>query len=261
MFLNIKKYFSNYILLSIFLLLNVYCDEPFVEINTTIVENNLHISLNHNLSPNLEAIIKISRLYQEKIDPTKYALDFYFGEGKLSEWSKPREINISREVWEYAFKKKQIELSRYGLGFEVASVDKLIEIEVLILSNYNKKKHKYDSLIYKNSKKIENKIKTENITKTVIPALDAFSLNPNITYILSAKQTPLMPALQYNGKANYFSNVMYIPMSGKFTIIEINNTYHSQPWYKVNAYDKNDNKIGVGWINSIALVGQNLIFE
>jgi len=32
----------------------------------------------------------------------------------------------------------------------------------------------------------------------------------------------------------------------------------STPWYRVRAIDQNEKKIGVGWINSTALLGQNI---
>ena len=51
--------------------------------------------------------------------------------------------------------------------------------------------------------------------------------------------------------------VKQIPKDGGFKVLEVYKEKNN-PWYKVTAFDKKAETIGIGWINSIALLGQQL---
>lgn len=76
------------------------------------------------------------------------------------------------------------------------------------------------------------------------------------TYIVS-QQTPLMPEFDPEDPLGAIRRMKQIPKGGMFTIYEVR-VEGSYPWYQVLARGPNKEKIGVGWINSVALFGQDL---
>lgn len=79
------------------------------------------------------------------------------------------------------------------------------------------------------------------------------------TYTVSAT-TPLMPVYDPKGVdevGNALAGMKQIPSGGRFRVISAARKGDT-PWYEVEAWDKAQRSIGSGWINSMALIGQNL---
>lgn len=65
-----------------------------------------------------------------------------------------------------------------------------------------------------------------------------------------SKETPLMPELEPTDPFAALQQIKYIPVGGTIKILQVA-TKQGSPWYYVNVAG-----IGLGWINSIALMGQ-----
>jgi hypothetical protein len=100
----------------------------------------------------------------------------------------------------------------------------------------------------------------ETITTTK-PAADTVWLDPQELRIGQAffvsKETPLMPELEPADPLAAVQRVQQIPKGGAFKVYEAKKKGTSA-WYRVVAFDPNKKQIGSGWINSIALLGQDL---
>lgn len=72
-----------------------------------------------------------------------------------------------------------------------------------------------------------------------------------------SKETPLMPEFEPSDPLEALQRMTQIPEGGAFKIYEVKKKGTS-PWYRVYALDQNNNRIGSGWINSAALLGQDL---
>lgn len=72
-----------------------------------------------------------------------------------------------------------------------------------------------------------------------------------------SKDTPLMPELEPANPLVAMQHMKQIPKGGAFEISEIGKKGTS-PWYHVVAIDQSRTRIGEGWINSTALLGQDL---
>ena len=75
-------------------------------------------------------------------------------------------------------------------------------------------------------------------------------------YVVS-EQTPLMPSHSPADPIAAVQRMKQIPRGGRIRVIDNYNEY-SKPWFKVTAYDDESERIGTGWINSVALFGQKL---
>jgi len=94
---------------------------------------------------------------------------------------------------------------------------------------------------------------------TISNAIEYGSLQVGHTYIIS-KQTPIIPSFNTSDTTKY---TMLSSGSG-FEVLEIrpkivnNEWYIVNIWYRVNAYDIVKAQIISGWIDSVALFGQDI---
>jgi len=86
--------------------------------------------------------------------------------------------------------------------------------------------------------------------------LDVQNLKIGSAYVVS-RRTPLMPEVNPSDPLSAAEKMKNIPAGGAFKIsgIEMKN---GNPWYKVAAIGVDNKPIGQGYINSGALLGQDL---
>ena len=92
--------------------------------------------------------------------------------------------------------------------------------------------------------------------------VDPLALVVGATYRLSSPSpgTPLMPRLDPIGVEDLLA-VRYIPAGGTMTILQTAKQRHPAsiyPWYFVNAESSGGFDLGTGWVNSMALLDQDL---
>jgi len=86
--------------------------------------------------------------------------------------------------------------------------------------------------------------------------LDPLTLRAGQAFLVS-KETPLMPKIEPADPLAAMQRMKQIPICGAFKIYEMKKK-GSSTWYRVVAIDQNKEQIGSGWINSTALLGQDL---
>lgn len=86
--------------------------------------------------------------------------------------------------------------------------------------------------------------------------LDPRKLRAGQAFFVS-KETPLMPEFKPAAPLAALKRIKQIPKGGAFKIYEVKKK-GSSPWYRVAGIDQNKKIIGAGWINSTALLGQDL---
>ncbi len=92
-----------------------------------------------------------------------------------------------------------------------------------------------------------------------LPWFDPKKIRIGQTIVVS-KKTPLMPTIDIKSSKNLFEElkkVKRIPPRGAFYINKIQKKGNND-WYQAMAFDTNLEYIGVGWINSGALMGQKI---
>ncbi len=66
-----------------------------------------------------------------------------------------------------------------------------------------------------------------------------------------------MPSLSPVDPMEAIQQMKQIPKRGGFKVLEVYKKKNN-PWYKVTAFDQSIEEIGTGWINSTALLGQQI---
>lgn len=242
----------------------VTCD--VFDIQYKLVDKKLSVSLNTDLPDDTVVILSVSRSYWEKGNSEEYSIDYFSKRANVKEWRKAYEVLLDNSKWKTDLESKQKELAPLDLGFDVDKISDSVDIRAVV--PMNQPSSKFGD---KNSKLTGKKVNTSGFRivedeVTIHYPLEGglskksnfgepLSLRPGETYSVS-KSTPLMPELSPSDPMTALENVKYIQEGDLIKIISVRKK-DNQPWYKVEAINNNQ-VIGKGWINSTALVGQQL---
>ena len=243
------------------------------ELVTKVTGSTLDLSVNTDLPDNTVVFVRVSRDYLEKGNSSTYSVDRFSEKSTIGKWKTKHKISITSEKWKTALRAKQEKMSRLGLGFDVASISDKIEVSMVVAAphlqtdpRFGKKQsnltgkavkpRKYGGRWVEDTIEIDYPLDSPPVGKSPFPSLNPLELEVHQTYILS-KQTPLMPSHSPVDPIAALKKMKQIPKGGVFRVLEIVKK-KAIPWYKIVALDKRGKGIGAGWINSTALLGQQL---
>ena len=246
----------------------VVCNE--FKLVTKVTDSTLELSVNTDLPDNAVVMVSVSRSYLEKGNSDRYSLDYFSEKSTIGKWKLEHRISIASENWENALRTKQEKMSRIGLGFDVASISDKITVRMVVPVNQPDPRfgELNSNLIGKavrasgNIRVVEDEIEisypldSPPVGSSPFPSLHPLELKNGQAYIVS-KQTPLIPSLNPADPMAAIQQMKQIPKGGVFEVIETVKKENS-PWYKVIAFNQRKQRIGTGWINSTALLGQEL---
>lgn len=245
----------------------IVCDK--FKLVTKFTGSTLDFSIDTDLPDNTVVIVTVSRSYLEKGNSDTYSVDYFSETSTIGKWKSNQSISIASEKWKMALKAKQEEMSKIGLGFDVASISNKIEVRMVVPINQpdpkfgnrnqnltGKAVKTNDIRVIKDKIEINYPLDTPPVGKSAFPNLNPMALEVDQTYVVS-KQTPLMISHSPADPIADIQQTKQIPQEGRFKILQVYKK-KTQPWYKVIAFDKRAEEIGTGWINSSALLGQQL---
>jgi len=240
---------------------------------TTLKGSMLTLSVDTDLPDNAVIMIRVSRAYFEMEKGTEYARDYFSEKSTVGKWRLKHNIYISNEKWKTGFKSHLKKMSRFGLGFDVASISDMITVRMVapirqLDPQFGKQNENLIGMAVKTNGirvvddevQINYPLDSASLLKSRFPSLDPLSLEVGPIYILS-KRTPLMPTHSPKDDFAALKQMRYIPKGTGFKVIRIFKK-NGHPWYGVVALNRRKQRLGKGWINSSALLGQKLeVFE
>jgi hypothetical protein len=259
------------------LVLNAQVVVTKFDLNTRMGESFLFFSIDSDLPDETEVNITIRRLYFKKGMPEAYAIEYFSEKRALENWRTEQTIKIDNREWLRKLKEHQKTVSKFGMGFDVASVSENVSIRAVVPINqsdprFGKRNSKLTGAIVKysgNYNIVDSDVeisypldsRTASEVTSIQPSLDPLKLGIGHSYILS-KETPLMPSPDISTQGDSLENLMdalkkakKIPSKGIITI-KSRRVVNDTPWYFVSA--QAGSSVFQGWINSGALVGQDL---
>jgi len=249
---------------------------------TEVANSTLHLSVDTDLPDNTTVMVGVSRSYLETGKPDRYSVDYFSERSTIGKWRSKNRISIASEKWKSALKNKQERLSGVGLGFDVASISDKIRVSMVVPINQpdprfgERNKNLTGKAVTMASKggrtiagevvgpmyvvedeiKIDYPLDSPPVGRSPFPSLNPLQLEVGQAYIVS-KQTPLMPSLSPADPMAAIQRMRQIPKGGVFKVLETAKKRNT-PWYRVVAFNEEKQRIGTGWINSTALLGQRL---
>lgn len=216
--------------------------------------NSLEVSILTDLPDNIQVSLSVSRSYWEKENPSEYSVAYISEQSTIGEWKNTRTIFLDNQKWKDDLVAKQNEMAASGLGFDVDKISDSIKIYAVVqfsndpYPNFNEKSMGKDEIIFHFP--IDVKVETESEYGNF------HSLETSKIYSVS-KTTPLMPELNPSNPIAAINKMKELAPESRIKILAVKSKSNT-PWYEVQAFDKSDKSIGTGWINSTALIGQEL---
>ncbi len=247
----------------------VVCDK--FKIDARLTGSALNFSLDTDLPDDTVVMVSVTRSYSRKGETDTYSLNYFSEKGTVTTWKLLHIITIDNDKWKSELRDAQEEMSRLGHGFDVASVCEQITVRIVAPINQP------DPLFGKQNSKLTGKAVRVPITglrivedeididypmdappvgKSPFPNLDLLNLEIGQIYIVS-RQTPLLSSHSSADRIAALQSMIPIPVGGGFKVL---GTFDNKgtKWYKVNAFNQGMDQVGSGWINSGALLGQQL---
>ncbi|TSA34534.1 MAG: hypothetical protein D4R64_11695 [Porphyromonadaceae bacterium] len=247
--------------------IQIVCDK--FKLVTKVTGSTLFLSVNTDLPDNTDVMVSVSRSYWEKGNSSEYNVDYFSEKSTIGKWRTSHSISIDSKNWKTALRAKQEQCSRAGIGFDVASISDKISVSMVVPVNQQDPKFgdRNQNLIGKAVKteglqivedeiEISYPLNTPPLGKSPFPNLNPLELEIGQSYVVS-KQTPLMPSHSPADPISALEQMKDIPQGGGFKVLEVYKG-KTNPWYRVTAFNQNNEGIGTGWINSTALIGQKL---
>ena len=239
------------------------------ETQATLNDGVLHLMLNTDLPDYTNISVSISRSYWESGNPDAYSIDYFQESSTVGQWREPRSIEVNDETWKVLLRDEQQKMSQIGSGFDVSSIGDSVRVYMVVPlaqddSRFGDRNEKLvgkavssDGLrVVRNEISLPSTLSLSDSDSFVDPALSYDDLQVGATYILSdrtavvAEPDPVDPAAA-------LAQIVYAPAGFQFKVVS-RPMLDGYRWYEVLVLDRDNNELGFGWINSVALVGQDL---
>ena len=245
----------------------IHCEK--FELMQTIEGDVLNLSLNTDLPDFTDIMVSVSRSYKEKgDDESTYSIDYLSEKSTVKKWRSQQEISISDKVFKDKLQKKMNEMSKLGMPFQTSTISQQIEVSFVVPVNqsnpiFGKRNENLHSNLISPSglrtirrESIINKPLGSKVASIRATKVSANDLQKEGVYTIS-KETPLMPEFEPADPTTSLTKMKKLPPGSVITVLSIRMKGNS-PWYHVKAKAATGKSIGEGWINSIALIGQDI---
>jgi len=242
----------------------VVCDT--FQVDWSFEGNNLKMSLKTDLPKNTDLSVTVNRLYLLKESQEEYGADYFYEKSKVKDWNEPRNILIDNLKWENSFQEKLKKHALFEQGTEAERINNFIGVRFVVPirqtnSAFGEKNKnltgKKVSVEYIRFVEDELQIQFPYKASSDPPSFaNPMNLKKKKTYILS-KRTPLMSEILPTDIKAALQTSIWLESGYTIKIIKKvkkNNTV----WYYAQTSFQDGVKIGDGWINSTALIGQSI---
>jgi hypothetical protein len=232
--------------------------------------DTLILSLQTDLPPETELIVSGSRMYLQVGDQSEYSIDYFSDRGRIADWVSPRRFTVRESVWRDSLRAKQRLLARAGMPFTVRSVSDSLEIDFVVHINQT------DTRFGEQDRNLFGDAVTTNevgnlitrrlaLPRTAPPVIAddspifvrADDLQPGKAYSFS-KEISLMPELEPADPWRAIEQIRVLPVGTRLHIRRREN-HDNTLWYEVIARDDDGQSLGAGWVNSIGLLGGDIV--
>lgn len=239
------------------------------EVSQALEGDTLTISLDTDLPDETKVMVDVSRRYRQAGDTTAYVNEYFEESGTVGGWRTPRSVVLDEARWRAALSEKQRILARGGAPFDIGRVEDTVIVSFVIPVNQpdrrfgDRNQHLSGSAVSVGLlgwPLIERELHLFRKAGKADPSsprwADPGTLQVGRRYALS-RETSLMPELNPADPMGAIERIRVIPQEGSIGIVAIANREVTQ-WYEVEAYDGAGARLGSGWVNSTALIGQDV---
>jgi len=246
----------------------VVCDK--FDVRAQLKGDKLALAVDTDLPDDTVLMVSVWRTYREKGDKDKYTIDYFSERGTVGRWRGTRTISVNNTEAMKRFEAKRNDLAKIGMAGEIEWISDRILVSFIVPVGQP------NAAFGEMNKNLRGKmVVTSKLSRLRVvqwkkqlpyalrerPALrlkyaDPQALKVGRTYRLS-ERTALMPEFQPADPLAAIPKMKYVPVDGRIRVISVRRK-RGTPWYSVRAADAAGKVIGDGWVNSIALLGQDV---
>jgi hypothetical protein len=239
------------------------------EIHYALKAGVLTLSLDTDLPDEAKVMVDVSRRYWQVGDTTAYVNEYFEEGGPISDWRTPRPIVLDEDRWRASLSEKQRILAQGGDPFEIGRVEDTVSVSFVVPINQpdprfgDRNQHLRGKAVRMSSMGwplIERELrlagKAGNVDASAPRWADPGNLRVGRRYALS-RGTSLMPELHPLDPIGAIERIRVIPEGGTIQIASSAERQGTR-WYEVEAYGELGERLGTGWVNSTALIGQDV---
>jgi len=245
----------------------VTCDR--FEPQATLEGSQLTVSLDTDLPDSTVVMVSVSRSYWAGTPLQEYPIDYLESRSTVGEWRKPRVVSVDHAVWRRKLDERVRLLAAAGEPVKVVRPD--ADVAVSFTVPVNQADPRFGA---GNRNLVGKKVATTGLRVvwaerkvshpfgTVAQPAPAEFGSPDglvrgLKYRLS-RDTPLAPERHPADPLRATALIRHVPAGTIVTVLGVDRSDASNPWYRVSAASASGGDLGTGWVNSVALIGQEL---
>ncbi len=225
-------------------------------------DNRLTIALDTDLGDPAKLMVGVSRSYWKQGSEEEYSVDYFSEQSTVGAWREPRTIRLDHDAWKREIEQRQRVLAAFGEPFTVSRIADEIEISFVVPVNQDPPFQSWNAnltghvvtqsgnlRIVRREVVVPYPIDATNVGQTRFA--DPLGLASETTYRASG-EIPLVPEIDPPDPIAAIASIRRLSPGEEFTVLETTERRNT-PWYRVRT------RLGEGWINSTALLGQEIV--
>lgn len=225
-------------------------------------DGRIALALDTDLGDAAKLMVSVSRIYRKRGSDEQYPVSYFSQGSTVGAWREPRTITLDHEAWNREIEFRQRALAAAGEPFTVSRIADDIEISFVVPVNQEPPferlnanltgavvKQRGNLRIVEREVPVRYPIDASNIGQTRFA--DLLNLATGTTYRAS-RQVPLTPDIDPPDPIAAAASIRQLSPGHEFTVLETTSRGNT-PWYRVRTH------LGEGWINSTALLGQEIV--
>jgi len=248
----------------------VRCDR--FDLRATLRGDQIDVLLDTDCPDFADVMLSVSRTYHRVGSEDAYVLHYFNDKSTIADLRRSKTISVTDARWKGALEERRRESSRMGDSFAIARVDINIEVSATVPA------YQTDQRFAPNNENlvgdavsrvgalrvVEDEVliphpldnASAEAGSVPLPSTDPYSLDTNQAYRLS-RATPLMPSSNPRDPLGALGEARQIPAGYVIRVIDVSDV-GGTPWYQVIVSSEAGSQTASGWINAIALLGQEL---
>ena len=231
--------------------------------------DNITVSLDTDLPDYTELMMSVSRSYYEKgKSDTAYSIEYFGEKTTVREWRAKRRLSVSDEIFRDLLQERMDTMTGIGEPFEILRITDDIEVSFVVHVNQDNPAFGKGNANLRGTMVSETGLRIIRGVKTFHRPMGGTSEPPvaRVAYYASlevggryqlSRSTPLMPEIEPDDPIAAIGRMSTLPPASSIMIKE-KRMHESKPWYHVAAFEPGGESCGEGWVNSTALIGQEI---
>lgn len=225
-------------------------------------DGKLTMALGTDLGDAAKLMVSVSRSYWKHGSDEEYPVDYFSERSTVGAWREPRRIALDHDAWKREIEQRQRALAAAGEPFMVSRIADDLTISFVVPVNQDPPFERLNANLTGDAVTQSGKLRIVRREAAVPYPIDAtnvgqtrfadpLNLGRDITY-RGSREIPLVSEIVPADPVAAIASIRRLSAGEQFTVVEVV-VRRNTPWYRVQTL------LGEGWINSTALLGQEIV--